>query len=230
MNAKRARADQILDAAAELLVTVGYRKVTIDEVAERANVGKGTVYLHWRSRDELLLATLTREGATLMSEIVAAGKIDPATFLPHRFFRLILRRVLDRPLLHGIYTLDSQILGKLSSTASGTNIRNIKILTFDEYFGLLSDNGILRADLSITAITYGVTGMLLGCVTIDPMLPEEWELTADDKADVFAGSIRSAYENEQPDHEALATIAPKLLAQFDELASSYREFVYHKAN
>ncbi|MGW2198666.1 helix-turn-helix domain-containing protein, partial [Streptosporangium sp. NPDC001682] len=42
------RADRILDAAAELLVRLGYRKVTIDDIARLAGIGKGTVYLHPR--------------------------------------------------------------------------------------------------------------------------------------------------------------------------------------
>jgi AcrR family transcriptional regulator len=40
------RADRILDAAGDLLLRLGYRKVTIEDVAQRAGIGKGTVYLH----------------------------------------------------------------------------------------------------------------------------------------------------------------------------------------
>jgi AcrR family transcriptional regulator len=38
---------RLLDAAAELFVTQGYRKTSIDEIARRAGIGKGTVYLHF---------------------------------------------------------------------------------------------------------------------------------------------------------------------------------------
>ena len=50
---RRERADRILDTARELLLAWGYRRVTIDELARRAGVGKGTIYLHWRSREEV---------------------------------------------------------------------------------------------------------------------------------------------------------------------------------
>ena len=43
---RRVRADRILDTARELLLLWGYRRVTIDELARRAGVGKGTIYLH----------------------------------------------------------------------------------------------------------------------------------------------------------------------------------------
>jgi AcrR family transcriptional regulator len=44
---------RILDAASALLLDRGYERMTIDEVAERAGVGKATVYRRWASKDEL---------------------------------------------------------------------------------------------------------------------------------------------------------------------------------
>ena len=41
------RAGRILDAAAELLLRWGYKRVSIEEIARHAGIGKGTVYLHF---------------------------------------------------------------------------------------------------------------------------------------------------------------------------------------
>ena len=38
-EARRARAERILDAATALLLRLGYKRVTIDDVAEKAGVG-----------------------------------------------------------------------------------------------------------------------------------------------------------------------------------------------
>jgi AcrR family transcriptional regulator len=46
---RQARAARILDATAELLLRHGYRRVTIDDIARHADIGKGTVYLHWKT-------------------------------------------------------------------------------------------------------------------------------------------------------------------------------------
>ena len=55
----RARArDRILDSAYELFSTRGVRAVGIDEVIERAAVAKATLYRHFPSKDELVLAFL----------------------------------------------------------------------------------------------------------------------------------------------------------------------------
>lgn len=49
-----------MNAAAELFAEVGYQGMTIDEVARRADIGKGTVYLYFESKKELALSIVDR--------------------------------------------------------------------------------------------------------------------------------------------------------------------------
>lgn len=51
-----ARRQAILDAAASLLVTRGLTGTSVDAVAQRAGIAKGTVYLYFASRSDLLAA------------------------------------------------------------------------------------------------------------------------------------------------------------------------------
>ena len=53
---KERRRRDILDAAARLLVVQGYEGTSMEEIAERAEVGVGTVYNYFRSKAELLMA------------------------------------------------------------------------------------------------------------------------------------------------------------------------------
>lgn len=48
----------ILAATLDLLVEVGYDRMTIEAVAARAGVGKATVYRHWTSKAALVIETL----------------------------------------------------------------------------------------------------------------------------------------------------------------------------
>ncbi len=50
------RRKQILEAAHRLFIRYGFRKATMDEIAEEAGVGKGTIYYYFRSKKDLLLA------------------------------------------------------------------------------------------------------------------------------------------------------------------------------
>src|SRR5436190_17687952 len=63
------RAERILDAAAELMLRWGYNKTTIDDIVRLAGVPKGTIYLHWKTREELFLALIEREYTRLVRDI-----------------------------------------------------------------------------------------------------------------------------------------------------------------
>src|SRR5512133_3371714 len=55
------RAHRILDTATALILRWGYSKTTIDDIARQAGVAKGTIYLHWKTREALFAALMTRE-------------------------------------------------------------------------------------------------------------------------------------------------------------------------
>ena len=54
----RAREQRILDAALELLLEHGEEKVTVEQIAERVDIGKGTIYKHFISKTEIYMRLL----------------------------------------------------------------------------------------------------------------------------------------------------------------------------
>src|SRR2546426_10017116 len=74
---RQERGDRILDAAAELVLRWGYKKTTIDDIAKQAGVAKGTIYLHWKTREDLFLALITREGLKLTEDMKLRFANDP---------------------------------------------------------------------------------------------------------------------------------------------------------
>ena len=50
--------EHIVAAAAELMLSHGFDKMTVDDVATRAGVGKATVYRRWPSKDDLAVAAM----------------------------------------------------------------------------------------------------------------------------------------------------------------------------
>ena len=87
-------ADRILDAADRLLGRFGYRKMTVDDLAREAGIGKGTVYLSFRSKEEVALACIDRmaERLRLRLESIAAESGPPAD----RLRRILVMRVMHR--------------------------------------------------------------------------------------------------------------------------------------
>lgn len=52
--------DAILDATDRLLAQKGYKKMTIDDLAAEVGIGKGSVYLHFKSKEEIALSHIDR--------------------------------------------------------------------------------------------------------------------------------------------------------------------------
>ena len=87
-------AERILDAADRLLVRFGYRKMTIDDLAQEAGIGKGTVYLSFASKADIALACIDRMARRLLERLraIAAGP-GPAE---RRLHAMLVERVMHR--------------------------------------------------------------------------------------------------------------------------------------
>ena len=55
-----AREQAILDAALELLMEVGYDRLSMDALAERAHAGKATIYRHWSGKAQVVAEAVRR--------------------------------------------------------------------------------------------------------------------------------------------------------------------------
>jgi AcrR family transcriptional regulator len=67
----------LLDAAEAVLVEQGLVGATIDQITSRAGVAKGTYYLYFRSKDEVVRALQQRHWDALMAAAVeAASKLE----------------------------------------------------------------------------------------------------------------------------------------------------------
>ena len=127
------RADRILDAARELLLSWGYRRVTIDELSRRAGVGKGTIYLHWRSREDIFHAVSAREAATMADAIVDAVRADPTEVALHRYHRRLFVEAMQRPVLRALYTRDADTLGSFLAAPHHQQLEESKLGVTRDY-------------------------------------------------------------------------------------------------
>jgi len=92
---KEAVKDAILDATDRLLARYGYRKMTVEDIANEAGIGKGTIYLHFSSKEEVVLSHVDRIVDRLKEqhlEVIARSEITA----PDRIRQMLLARVLFR--------------------------------------------------------------------------------------------------------------------------------------
>ena len=63
------RTGEILAAARRLMEQKGLDSLTMDEIAQAAGVAKGTIYLYFQSKDELIIALLSQVGDAIASDL-----------------------------------------------------------------------------------------------------------------------------------------------------------------
>ncbi len=62
--------EHILETAQKIFAYFGIKKTTIDEIARKAGIGKGTIYNYYNSKDELFSAVIKREEQELKKLIL----------------------------------------------------------------------------------------------------------------------------------------------------------------
>jgi AcrR family transcriptional regulator len=86
--------DAILDATDRLLARHGYKKMTIDDLAREVGIGKGSVYLHFSSKEEIALTHIDRIIERLKARLrTIASKETPCE---DRVREMLIERVLFR--------------------------------------------------------------------------------------------------------------------------------------
>lgn len=216
---RQERATRILDVAAALLLRHGYRRVTVDDVAAGADIGKGTIYLHWKTREELFTAVFEREVLQAIGELLQALRQDPQVSLPHRFARAYFLAIMHRPLLRGFVLGDADLLGKLATPRGRARGDRHRLLS-RSYFELLSGRSLLRDDMDVDAIAYAFQATFEGFLQAEaaaaaPTTAGHAAAGLDQRADLLARTVQRAFESGRTiprrTQQSLATAVIELL-------------------
>lgn len=70
---KEQRSNAIIDAAEQVFFSRGVEAATVDEVAEAAEVSKGTIYLYFSGKDDLMLAIAVRALGIMLASFQEAA-------------------------------------------------------------------------------------------------------------------------------------------------------------
>ena len=86
--------DTIIDVSRELMARYGYRKMTVDDIAKEARIGKGTIYLHFHSKEDIAVASVDKINERLQERLIemAANVDNPSAKLK----KMVVERVLFR--------------------------------------------------------------------------------------------------------------------------------------
>ena len=191
---RQERANRILDAAAALILRWGYNKTTIDDISRQAGVAKGTLYLHWKTREELFAALMQREHAGWTEDLRQRVAADPAGATLRGVLKHSALALMKRPLLKALILQDMDVLGKLAYRGQGSAPAIEKLAGFRTYLEFLREQGLVRADLSLQAELYTLTAVFLGFFLVAPLMPEEAVPADEELAELIGETVHRTLE------------------------------------
>ncbi|MEU6798823.1 helix-turn-helix domain-containing protein [Nonomuraea wenchangensis] len=210
------KAARILDSARELVTDHGVHKVTVSEIAAAAGVGKGTVYLYWPTKEDLILGLFARELLAFLDEIVARITADPAAVLPRHLAPLLIRTGLRSPLARRLATKDAQLLRLLTEQVSDRDLfdRTRPSAMCEAVMPILRRHRLLRQDRPLADQSYAMHAMLTG-FGIAMSSPNSAPPSTGDPADVLADTVALVLEpTVAPAEQAIAAAAADAAAVF----------------
>lgn len=220
---RRERAENILDVAAEMLLRFGYKRVTVDDVAARAGIGKGTIYLHWKTREALFIAVLAREYARAIDELLELIQQDAQAALPQRLTASFYLIVMKRPLLQAVYTADLETLGRLGQSSFSQAIDAQEKKLMGEYVRMLGENGLMPPGITPEECTYVFFAVMAGFYLFDPFQYGRFELTVERRVEILGITVGRIFGIEAPPSpEIVQTIAGRTSELFKKYAELYR--------
>lgn len=184
--------DAILRAAIRVFAERGFFGAQVADVARVAGVAAGTVYLYFRSKDDLLVSIFERVMTDALEEgrVALAGVTDPIERL-RTLARLHLERVGRDRSLTVVFQVELRQSTKFMERFSATKLR--------EYLGRIRDAvaagqaaGVIRADINPTLAAKMLFGALDEMAT-NWMLSRRASLdgVADQIVDMFVNGIGS---------------------------------------
>ena len=152
------RTDAILEAAFDVFSVKGYHNATVDDIAHRAGVSKGTCYQYFSGKEEIFTATIERTLEKLISEAdsAAEGARDALTRLGIKGLTFISKYRDLQFMFIGIYT---EIMGgneRMRRKAADILVRISSYLARDLEEGM--ENGAFRP-LDAKNVAYALIGV-----------------------------------------------------------------------
>ncbi|MER7013656.1 TetR/AcrR family transcriptional regulator [Saccharopolyspora sp. NPDC000359] len=151
----------ILDQTRAIVLEKGYQRTTIAEIAHRAGVGKGAVYLDFPSKEALLDALLVRSARSLTQAVRDRVDSSAQPVSLSAVYRFGLEALLGDELMLACYLADDGALGGYLREKGPQRYRP-RMEWLADYVAELSRAGLLRADLDPAAASLVMSVFAVG--------------------------------------------------------------------
>ena len=159
---KSATRKRIITTALSLFGRKGIESTTIDEIAAAADIGKGTIYNYFRTKEDIVVAFVLDIERTVQAELpkLYKGRGSLESILK-RFVRLQIAP--KEPHYAFVRVFLAQMCSKASAQTDWVQeISTIMTPPLVELFTALQERKLIRSDEEITALVEAFKVMLLG--------------------------------------------------------------------
>jgi TetR/AcrR family fatty acid metabolism transcriptional regulator len=167
----------ILDAAVRAFARDGYHQARMADVAREAGVAAGTIYLYFRSKDDLLISIFEEKVQAFIENF--RGRVNQEQGAVAKLKKLVelhLYEMQDHQDLATVFQLDLRQSRRFMSAYPKLNLKN--------YFDLIGEiieegqqHGVFRQDLYVGAVKRALFGALDETVTSWLLAGKSYDLT-----------------------------------------------------
>lgn len=166
------RENRILDAATDLITHYGYDKTTVSDIAKKAGISKGAIYLHFDSKDALFEALLQRELIAYSERWLNRIEADPQGGTIGVLYKSTLYTINESAFMSAIFKQDKRVLGSY--------IRRPDNMFRDERYSsnryvfvkMMQDAGAMRDDIDADIVAHIMNMLAYGLVAMDEVMDE----------------------------------------------------------
>ncbi len=167
------RQQQILDAAAAVIIRLGYDKTTMSDIAGAAAASRRTVYLYFKGKEELFEALLYREYLQYAQIWLEQIDADPRGGTIGGFYRAIFHAVNRCPLIAAVQRRDQRVLGNYLRKRDNIFTQMVSGVNTVAFFQALQAAGAIRQDIDAAVILHVVEILSYGQLTIGDFKPAD---------------------------------------------------------
>ncbi|HUI72400.1 MAG TPA: helix-turn-helix domain-containing protein [Spirochaetia bacterium] len=165
------REQQILDAAAAVIIRLGYNKATMGDIAEEAGASRRTVYVYFKGKEELFEALLYREYMQYSQTFLEHIEADPRGGTLGGSYRALFRAVSTRPLIAAMMRRDRRVIGNYLRKPDNLFAWMSSGWNAVDFYRALQAAGALRQDIDAAVIAHIIEIISYGQLMIEDYKP-----------------------------------------------------------
>jgi TetR/AcrR family acrAB operon transcriptional repressor len=194
--------DQILAAAVEVIIRLGYDKSTMNDIAEEAGLSRRTLYLYFKSKEDLFEELLYREYLQYAQTWLEQIDVDPRGGTIGGFYRATFHAVNSRPLIAAMLRRDRRVIGNYLRKRDNIFTQMLSGVNTLAFFQALQAAGAIRQDIDAAVIEHIIEILSYGQLTIGDFKPVEqsppYDAVMEALADIMDRALQPAQQNGAP--------------------------------